>query len=244
MIPAEEIKQWIDSAVSQFWLARRSAREKQAESGRRDQGERASVTSGRNMDGFVELTKQIAVACGIKEADVMVRPGDVGLPGFFRPLKRWDVVVVNGGQLVAALEFKSHIGPSFGNNFNNRCEEAIGAATDFWTSFRENVYMQSSAPFLGYLMLLENSEKSNTVVKLKSPHFPVLPEFERSSYVQRYGLLCHKLMKERLYSQASLILSDVQSDAQKPCSSFDSETAPLAFFESLGFALAAAVRRT
>jgi hypothetical protein len=35
------------------------------------------------------------------------------------------------GSLVATVEVKSQVG-SFGNNFNNRVEEAIGSATDFW----------------------------------------------------------------------------------------------------------------
>jgi len=40
------------------------------------------------------------------------------------------MLVINEGRLIAALEFKSHVGPSFGNNFNNRAEEAIGTAHD------------------------------------------------------------------------------------------------------------------
>lgn len=51
------------------------------------------------------------------------------LPGFFRPTKKWDLLVVREGQLLVALEAKSQTGPSFGNNFNNRTEEAIGTGT-------------------------------------------------------------------------------------------------------------------
>jgi hypothetical protein len=35
-------------------------------------------------------------------------------------------LVIRDGQLLVALEAKSQVGPSFGNNFNNRTEEAIG----------------------------------------------------------------------------------------------------------------------
>jgi len=59
------------------------------------------------------------------------------LPGYYRSEKKWDLIALSGGELVAAMEFKSQVGPSFGNNFNNRCEEAIGSATDFWVAFRE-----------------------------------------------------------------------------------------------------------
>ncbi|MBP8259317.1 MAG: hypothetical protein KA118_06600 [Verrucomicrobia bacterium] len=44
----------------------------------------------------------------------------VDLPGFFRPTKEWDILVVRDSRLLAAIEAKSQVGPSFGNNFNNR----------------------------------------------------------------------------------------------------------------------------
>jgi hypothetical protein len=52
------------------------------------------------------------------------------LPGYYRPSKEWDLVVVCENDLVAAIEVKSQV-RSFGNNFNNRVEEALGNATDF-----------------------------------------------------------------------------------------------------------------
>ena len=58
------------------------------------------------------------------------------LPGFFRAAKLWDLVVINDGQLIAALEFKSQAGPSLGNNFNNRAEEAIRSAHDLRMAWR------------------------------------------------------------------------------------------------------------
>ncbi len=42
-------------AISMFWSGRESARQKQVAAGRSDQGERAGVTAGKNMDGFIEL---------------------------------------------------------------------------------------------------------------------------------------------------------------------------------------------
>jgi hypothetical protein len=41
----------------------------------------------------------------------------------------------------------------------------------------------------------------------RSPHFPVFPEFQGASYLQRYHLLCQRLMQERLYTVASVIAS-------------------------------------
>lgn len=109
-------------AVKAFWGNREAARQKQIESGKADQGERAGVTAGKNMDGFIALVGDIVRANGLAHASIMLERSVLTLPGFFRPTKLWDMLVVQGGELVAALEFKSQVGPSFGNNFNNRTE--------------------------------------------------------------------------------------------------------------------------
>ena len=68
------------------------------------------------------------------------------LPGYYRPEKKWDLLVVSNNQLVTAIEFKSQVGPSFGNNFNNRVEEAVGSATDIWTAYREKRFGTNPRP--------------------------------------------------------------------------------------------------
>jgi len=107
-------------AVKVFWGNRAAAVQKQRELGRADQGERAGVTAGKNMDGFITLIQDVIRANGLGDADMMIGRRLLTLPGFFRPTKLWDLLVINRGRLVAALELKSQIGPSFGNNFNNR----------------------------------------------------------------------------------------------------------------------------
>ena len=39
-------------AVKAFWGNREAAKQKQIDSGKADQGERAGVTAGKNMDGY------------------------------------------------------------------------------------------------------------------------------------------------------------------------------------------------
>jgi hypothetical protein len=131
----------------------------------------------------------------------------VELPGFFRPTKEWDLLVVREQTLIAAIEAKSQVGPSFGNNFNNRTEEAIGSALDLWTAFREKAYIESPPPFLGYFFMLEDCEASNRPVKVQEPHFKVFPEFFGASYMKRYELFCRKLVLERHYTAAAFIVS-------------------------------------
>ena len=115
--------------------------------------------------------------------------------------------MLHEGRLIAALEFKSQVG-SFGNNFNNRTEEAIGTAHDLWVAYREGAFGKDAPrPFLGWLMLIEDSVDSKTPVTESSPHFAVFPEFRNASYAKRYNLLCEKLVKEQLYTTASVMLS-------------------------------------
>ena len=107
-------------AVKAFWGNRAAAAEKQRELGREDQGERAGVTGGKNMDGLIALIQDVVRANGLTDAHMMMRRRVLSLLGYFRPTKLWDLLIINRGRLVAALELKSQVGPSFGNNFTNR----------------------------------------------------------------------------------------------------------------------------
>ena len=198
----------LTAAIKRFWKARVQAVESQKTRGAADQGNRSGVTAGKNLDGFIEMVRTIMLDNGIAADDIYTNGRvDVAIPGFYRPTKNWDLLVVNNNQLIAAIEFKSQVGPSFGNNFNNRVEEALGNATDLKTAFREGVFGESSKPFIGYFFVLEDCLKSTAPVNFTSPHFPTLPEFEKTSYAARYEILCRKLVQEQIYDAASLVLA-------------------------------------
>ena len=165
------------NAVQAFWGNRRKAQQKQIEAGKADQGERGGVTAGKNMNGFLALVMDIVRANGLERARIHQERRVLTLPGYFRPTKLWDLLVMNEGRLIAALEFKSQVGLSFGNNVNNRAEEAIGTAHDFWTAYRESAFGEQPHPFVGWMMLLEDSPKSRAPVEVTSPHFPVFRDF-------------------------------------------------------------------
>jgi len=132
----------------------------------------------------------------------------IELPGFFRPTKEWDLLAIRDGFLIAALEAKSQVGPSFGNNFSNRTEEAMGSALDLWTAFREGAFNGGVQPFLGYFFMLEHCRESTIPVRVKEPHFKVFPEFIDASYAKRYELFCRKLVRERLYTSSAFMMSE------------------------------------
>ena len=117
------------------------------------------------------------------------------------------------GQLVAAIEAKSQVGPSFGNNFNTRTEEAMGSALDLWTAFREQAFGSKVRPWIGYTFLLEDCVRSTCPIAVKEPHFKVFAEFRDSSYAKRYELFCRRLVLERHYDASSFMMSNAEKGA-------------------------------
>ena len=199
-----QLSERVEAAVKSYWHGRGGQSKQQGRRGTKDAGTRGEVTGGQHLNNLLALLINVAEAAGFKREEIKLNLG-VELPGFFRPQKRWDMIVACNGRLCAAVELKSQVG-SFGNNFNNRSEEAIGNATDFWTAFREGA-MGKESPWLGYLFLLEEAEKSTRPVRLKKSEFAPFPIFEGTSYARRYEILCERLVLERKYSRTALILS-------------------------------------
>jgi len=207
-ISEPEIKLSVRSAIAHFWSIRGRHATKQETSGKADQGARGAVTGGARMDGFISLLADLLASAGMAEEDIYTRKRFLEVPGFFRPTKEWDLLVVSKGRLLVAIEAKSEVGPSLGNNFNNRTEEAMGSALDLWTAFRESAFNRAVRPWLGYLFLLEDCPQSQRPVKVREPHFEVFPEFRGASYARRYELFCRKLVLERHYDASAFLLSE------------------------------------
>ena len=94
-------------AIRHFWKSRLSAGKQQEDRGISDQGNRSQVTSGKNLDGFIKLTRQLILDNGIKEIDLHYESRNKGkkpnIPGYYRPKKDWDILVVSKGRLLAAI---------------------------------------------------------------------------------------------------------------------------------------------
>ncbi|MGE4554397.1 MAG: PaeR7I family type II restriction endonuclease, partial [Desulfovibrionaceae bacterium] len=106
----------LSEAVSLFWQTRDKQATKQEQTGKSDQGLRGAVTGGAQMDGFIQLIRKVIQEAGIQDDCIYNKKTLLDLPGYFRPTKEWDIVVVKNGTLLAAIELKSQVGPSFGNN--------------------------------------------------------------------------------------------------------------------------------
>lgn len=168
-----------------------------------------NVLAGRQLDAFLEILTCVAVDAGVPKECVYLKNNHI--PGYYRATKDWDLLVISPkGNLVAAIELKSQIG-SYGNNLNNRTEESLGSSEDFWTAFREGSFRCTQSPWLGYMMVVGKDEGSTHVVKVNEPHYEVRPEFKGASYLERYKILCERLVLEHKYSAVALVVTSGKS---------------------------------
>jgi hypothetical protein len=180
-------------AVAHYWrtLVAQSTKQKAG----MDHGRRSAVTGGKQMDGFCELVDWLLRENGLGEASIYVRTGRE-LPGFFRPTKEWDMLVVHEGRTIAAIEFTSHRVPPLARDTNTRIEETIGMAEGMWTAFRQGANgRRRPRPWIGWVMLLEERTESG-------------------SYGKRYEQILHKFTHERLFDAAALLASPGKGGAQ------------------------------
>lgn len=194
-----------DAAVRAFWTGRDLQTQKQMDSGKVDAGTRGSVTGGQHLEPLQSVIADQFLPL-IALGAVIRRTGIISLPGYYRRTKNWDIVVTVNDILVAAVECKSQVG-SFGNNFNNRTEEAIGNAVDLWRAY-EGGFLGKIRPWLGFAFVIEHApESTNPMRDRGQPIFRPDPVFDNSSYIDRYRILFDRLVRERLYDAACLIPS-------------------------------------
>ena len=194
-----------EEAIRRYWIVRKER----------------TVRGGKQLDALAELVAQIFIDEGFPESSIQ-RGTSLELPGYYRPEKKWDLLVVHDDVLAAAIEFKSQVG-SFGKNFNNRAEEAVGSATDIWTAYREGRF-GNIRPWLGYLFLLEDAPEASRPVGAREPFFEIDEAFKGASYKKRYEIFCRRLVRERLYDAACFVTS-----SEDPASSIEEPARDLSF---------------
>ncbi len=206
---------WMDGAIREavkhFWLVR-------------DGG--VGVRAGKTLDPFVDIITKTVTESGLPNAKAYTGRNSSQLPGFFRPHKSWDVVVINDGKLIAAVEFKSQVG-SIGNNFNNRTEEVLGSALDLQTAIEEDAFEDATSIFTGYLIVVEKSASTLKTPNINMDYFPVMKGFLHDegqrdyaykkdtsgkftrvkgiSYLSRYDLMCRRLVAKKLYTATAVV---------------------------------------
>ena len=106
----------IKKAIQHYWKTRTGQLSTKRRGGKvRDRGRRAEVTGGKQLDGFLWVIRDLLTETGIARTELFVGQIDSYLPGYFRPTKRWDLLVIADGNLLACIEVKSQAGPSDGD---------------------------------------------------------------------------------------------------------------------------------
>lgn len=227
----------VAEAVKSFWIVR----------------DREGVRSGKTLDAFVGLLTWIVHTHGLQDA-IVLTGRKAQIPGFFRPTKSWDVLIMNHGTLIAAIELKS-IADSFGKNANNRNEEALGSGVDIKEAFEEDAFEGLTRLFTGYLILVEDCQETRASVQIQMKQFRAMEEFmlnpetreevyvrnaegefpaiDGVSYMNRFDILCRRLMQKNLYTAASVIKTPRSAIADGEYSAVTRETSIKAFLASL-----------
>ncbi|PSP37403.1 type II site-specific deoxyribonuclease [Halobacteriales archaeon QH_7_65_31] len=202
----EDIESEVSDAVQWYWETRSGQGVEQRGSEDSARGRRAEVLGGMQMDAFAGLVEDILVGVGVPRESVH-HDYYATLPGYFRHEKEWDTAVVHNDELLAVVEYKSQAS-SFGNNLNNRAEEAIGNNTDLIQAYEEGVFAPSPQPWIGYLMLMADNDESRNVPQVREVNFEVDNEFQDATYVDRMEILCQRMVRQRLVNAAAFLLSD------------------------------------
>lgn len=228
------------NAVSHWWASKKKNKEG---IGAAQAGTRGANLAGNTMDGFRDTIIEKLLEAGVARADIFsggqVAAIPANLPSYFRASKNWDVIVCKNSlfkkldgdipasapepRLVAAIEFKSQEG-SIGNNQNNRLEESIGNASDFWASYEnKNFVSLQPRPWLGYLFVGRYDEDDvKKSVEIRQPHFVTDPGFTNSdpqdrttkvrykgpSYAERYRIFLERMIGKKLYDGAGFIVTN------------------------------------
>jgi len=203
----------LSKAVAHYWRTLEAQTHKQKVG--TDRGRRSAVTGGKQMDGFCELVDWVLRENGLDEASIYLR-SDREIPGFFRPTKEWDMLVVHEGRTMAAVEFTSYRVPPLASDTNTCIEETVGMAADVWTVLGEGAYNPPrKRPWLGWVMLFEDRTVAKRPAPEAWPPVEASPDFSIGSHGRgATEQILHKFTHERLFDAAALIASPGKGGAQ------------------------------
>ncbi|MGW7457773.1 PaeR7I family type II restriction endonuclease [Streptomyces sp. NPDC054797] len=234
-------RQDFEDAVAAYWGAKQTQIDQSAIKAAVGAGTAGSVRGGKHFDPIAALLAKFFLDAGYPPESIRItKPQGLELPGYYRPQKQWDVVVAYENTLVAAFELKALGGPSFSNNYNNRVEEALGSAVDLRRAALANLY-PGEKPWLGYFFIMQDEEGSRRPVRTAKGALPVEEIWHGTSYQDRFGIFCERLMAEQLYDSVCYVTSSAADPKPtEPVSSLDwrhfsaAINARLTYLEELG----------
>jgi hypothetical protein len=206
-------RQDFEEAVAAYWSTKQTQIEQSLIKAAVGAGTAGSVRGGKHFDSIAALLAKFFLDAGYPPGSIRVSKSQrLELPGYYRPQKQWDLVVTyhdsaaDQTTLVAAFEMKALGGPSFGNNYNNRVEEALGSAVDLRRAALANLY-SGETPWPGYFFIMQDEPGSRRPVRPARGPLPVADIWHGMSYQDRFGVFCERLLDEQLYDAVCYITS-------------------------------------
>ena len=179
----------IASAAAEFWTAR-------------EHGTQAA----RHDRIFLELLARELTSLGWP-AQISRSFNDTStvIAGHFRAAKSWDVVCRDSAdQPRICIEFKSQV-DSYGNNENNRYEEALGSGLDV----RAHAHDRGAQVALGFFFVICDEPASRSITRERLPDLD--PAFASTSHVDRRIVFAQRIVEYELnglslYDAAAVLL--------------------------------------
>jgi Restriction endonuclease XhoI len=193
MTPDEHAR--ITEAVG-LWISEKEAQaQKSRDGGNAQAGTRSQVTGGRHLRGVNQLIVDEIAATGATGLELRVDRRAV-LAGWYRSSKAWDLLVLQRGTPILAVEYKSMSG-SVGNNLNNRADEVFGIAEDARQAEQHGVLPPNLRR--AYIYLLELTPATQVPVQTGKPFGTPDTVFQGASYLDRVAIMCERVRDSGLY---------------------------------------------
>lgn len=199
----------VGDALAAFWGVRDAQHAAAITKSNAQGGTRSAVVGGQHLNAVRHLIEEELRLVGVPAENIHRAGKWKTMPGWFRPTKNWDLAVSTDDAIVALFEFKSQVG-SFGNNANNRAEEAVGNATDIVAAANKGLI--PIKPWLGFVYVIEDCAGSRSASRRPArPFYAKDPVFEAASYVDRFRLLAERSVADGLY-QAAWVAATTRPD--------------------------------
>jgi hypothetical protein len=199
-------RQDLQLAIAAYWKTKGAQLEAARAIDSSAEGTAGAVRAAGHFTSIASLLARFFTDAGYPVDSIRTGRTDTVLPGYFRPSKAWDLVVVHDDVLVAAFELKALGGPSYGNNYNNRVEEALGNAMDVGRLSVERG-VGRELPWLGYFFVMQDDEGSRRSVQPQEGAFPADSAWLGRSYQQRFALTGKRLLDEGTYDGVCFVAS-------------------------------------
>jgi hypothetical protein len=161
----------------------------------------------RAVVGLIDAVIEGLVGCGVDRTSIR-RDEGFGLPGAYLPTtRRWDLLVLDDGIPVAAVDVWLQTRPitgrslgTVGKNFANRVGDFVSRAADLRRAY-EHASARPFKPCLGLFFVLEEDEES-TQPRRRPRGISLVPESDQAgalSYRDQYALVFRRLLNDGMY---------------------------------------------